>query len=229
MARLRPRTLNWWLRGVTERAEASEQRRPGRPALLTNERVARAAFELVDTEGAAALTIARLARELGVGPMTIYGYADSKDAILAMLPDLLLENLPQVDMQQRWDTSLEKVFVAIYRRFLKHRNVTQAIAEQPVFGHAQAEIIEHVLDRLDRAGFTAAEAFELQRTVATYTLGFALFSIVETRAGTERPRSSWTHDLDKAEFPHLASISAQFSAEITEGQYLAGLRRILRS
>jgi TetR/AcrR family tetracycline transcriptional repressor len=228
MARLRRRTPSWWLRGVTEPAETGGQRRPGRPALLTSERVARAAFELVDTEGAAALTIARLARELGVGPMTIYGYAESKEAILAMLPDLLLENLPAVDMRRRWDTALEKLFVAIYRRFLDHRNVTQAIAEQPVFGHAQADIIEHVLHRLDSAGFSVEEAFSLQRTLATYTLGFALFAIVETRAGAERPRSTWTHELDESEFPYLARVSARLGAEITEKHYVTGLRRILR-
>ncbi len=214
---------------MTERAEAGEQRRPGRPPLLTSERVARAAFDLVDAEGAAALTIARLARELGVGPMTIYGYADSKDAILAMLPDLLLEDLPAIDTKGRWDSILEMVFVAIYRRFLDHRNVTQAIFELPVFSHAQAEIIENVLARLDEAGFTIDDAFELQRTLATYTLGYALFAIVETRAVTDRPRSAWAHDLDAAEFPHLARVSARMGAEITESQYVAGLRRILRS
>jgi AcrR family transcriptional regulator len=156
-----------------------------------------AAFDLVDAEGAAALTIARLARELGVGPMTIYGHAESKDAILAMLPDLLLENLPSVHTKARWDSVLEVVFVAIYR--------------------------------LDEAGFTIDDAFELRRTLATYTLGCALFAIVETRAGTDRPRSAWAHDLDAAEFPYLAGVSARTGAEFTESQYVAGLRRILRS
>jgi AcrR family transcriptional regulator len=227
MVRHRRRTPGWWLRGVTEPAETIGQRRPGRPALLTRERVARAAFELVDTEGAAALTIARLARQLGVGPMTIYGYAESKDAILAMLADLLLENLPALDMRGRWDTALEKLFVAIYRRFVDHRHVTQAIAELPVFGHAQAEIIEQVLHRLDQAGFSAEEAFVLQRTLATYTLGFALFAIVETEAGADRPRSTWIQQLDRSEFPYLTRVSDQMGAEVTEHQYLAGLRRIL--
>jgi AcrR family transcriptional regulator len=214
---------------VTEPADDRLQRRPGRPALLTRDRVARAAFDLVDTEGTAALTIARLARELGVGPMTIYGYAESKDAIVAMLPDLLLEDVPPVDMRRRWDRALEKVFVAIYRRFLLHRNVTQVISELPVFGHAQAEIIESLLERLHSAGFNLAEAFELQRTLATYTLGYALFTIAETRAGADRPRSTWAHDLDAAEFPYLARVSERMGAEVTEGQYVAGLRRILRS
>lgn len=204
-------------------------RRRGRPSLLTREQLARAAFDLVDAEGPAALTIGRLAKALGVGPMTVYGYAASKDAIVAMLPDLLLADLSPVDMRKRWQTVLEEVFLAIYRRFLEHRNVTLAVADAPVFGRAQAEVIERVLMRLDRAGFSPAEAFDLQRTLATYTLGFAIFSIVESRAGAERPRAALFQDLDVSEFPHLAAVSTLFGSEIAERQYLRGLRRIVGS
>jgi len=191
--------------------------------------VARAAFELVDQEGAAALTIGRLARELGVGPMTIYGYAPSKDAIVAMLPDLLLEDVPPVDMGKPWRDALEEVYVCIYRSFLDHRHVTQAIAESPVFGPAQLKIIEGVLVRLERARFSDADAFELQRTLATYTLGFAMFAVVEAQAGADRPRATWTHDLDDSEYPHVARVSELFGAEVSERQYRAGLHRILRA
>lgn len=204
-------------------------RRPGRPSLLTREGVARAAFELVDAEGPAALTIGRLAKVLGVGPMTIYGYAASKDEIVAMVADLLLVDLPAVDLRKRWQTVVEEVFFAIYRRFLDHRNVTLAVVDSPVFGRAQAEVIERVLMRLDRAGFSPEEAFDLQRTLATYTSGFAIFAIVESRAGAERPRAALPQDLDVSEFPHLAAVSALFGTEITERQYLRGLRRIVGS
>jgi AcrR family transcriptional regulator len=202
-------------------------RRPGRPPLLSRDRLARGAFELVDREGSEALTIGRLARELGVGPMTIYGYAASKDAIVAMLPDLLLEHVPPIDMRKSWRNALEEVFLSVYRNFLNHRNVTQAIAESPVFGPAQARIIEGVLVRLERAGFSDRDAFELQRTLSTYTLGFAMFAVAEAQAGADRPRATWTHDLDGSEYPHVARVSELFGAEVNEQQYLAGLHRIL--
>lgn len=206
-------------------------RRPGRPALLTRERLARAAFDLVDAEGVGALTIGRLARELGVSPMTIYGYVASKDDIVLTLPELLFADMPPADLGRDlgrpWTEVLEEVFLAVYRRFVGHRHVTQAIAAAPVFGRAQAQIIERVLHRLADAGFSTAEAFELQRTLATYTLGFALFSIVEAQAGARRPRSSWTDELDVADFPHVARIADRLGADVDETQFLAGLRRIL--
>jgi len=162
------------------------------------------------------------ARSAGIRPTHIDAHMAA-----AMLPDLLLENVPPIDMSKSWQDALEEVFVAVYRSFLGHRHVTQAIAESPVFGPAQAEIIEGVLVRLDDAGFDDRDAFALQRTLATYTLGFAMFSIVETEAGADRPRAAWTHTLDDSRYPHVARLSQLFGAEVSEQQYLAGLRRIL--
>jgi AcrR family transcriptional regulator len=189
--------------------------------------VAEAAFALVDAEGVGALTIGRLARDLGVSPMTLYGYAASKDEIVGMLPDLLLRDMPPVDLRQPWRNVVEQTFLGVYRRFADHHRVTQAIANAPAFGRAQAVIIERVLAALAAAEIPRTEAFELQRTLATYTLGFALFAIVETEAGQERPRSSWRNDLDADDLPHLAAVEDLLGAQVTEAQYLAGLRRIL--
>jgi Tetracyclin repressor-like, C-terminal domain len=151
----------------------------------------------------------------------------SKDAIVAMLPDLLLENVPPLDMGKSWRATVEDVFVSVYRGFLDHRHVTQAIAESPVFGPAQAKVIEGVLVRLEQAGFSDVDAFTLQRTLATYTLGFAMFAIVETQAGADRPRAAWTHDLADSEYPRVARVSELFGADVSERQYLDGLRLIL--
>lgn len=204
------------------------RRGPGRRPLLTRERLAEAAFALVDSEGIGTLTIARLARDLGVSPMTIYGYAASKDEIVTLLPDLLLRDMPPVDTDQPWPAVVEQLFLDVYRRFVGHHRVTQAIANAPAFGRAQADIIERVLATLDRAGLNRAEAFELQRTLATYTLGFALFAIVEAQAGDTRPRSSWRTQLDDDDLPHIVEVADLLGAEVTETQYLAGMRRILR-
>src|SRR5919202_1328873 len=62
-------------------------RRPGRPRAgnekLTRERILRAALQLVDDHGVDALSMRRLAAELGVDPMAIYHYLPGKQAILA--------------------------------------------------------------------------------------------------------------------------------------------------
>lgn len=214
-------------KAVTADGAPAPHKRAGRHRLLTHDQIARAAFDLVDAEGPAALTIGRIARELGVGPMTLYGYVASKEAIVAMLPDLLLADLMPVDRDQPWQAVLEDVYLSIYRRFGEHHHVIQVIAHSPVFGRAQAEVVEAVLECLRGAGFDREDAFALQRTLNTYTVGFALFAIAERDAQSPRPRATWADELDPGEFPRIAELSSLLASEVGEDQYVRGLRRIL--
>jgi AcrR family transcriptional regulator len=200
---------------------------PGRNRLLTRAQVAQAAFDLIDAEGAAALTITRLAGRLGVSPMTLYGYAESKDAIIAMLPEILLSELPPVPTDQPWEAVIEKTFLSMYRRFVEHRHVTQAITNAAVFVRSQAELIEALIGCLEDAGFSQDEAFALQRAAATYTIGFAFFAIAEQTTDSPRSRTNWTDALEPGEFPRLAEASSLLAAKVDEAQYLRGLRRIV--
>jgi AcrR family transcriptional regulator len=207
--------------------DPTPSRGPGRQRLLTHDGVALAAFDLVDTEGPAALTMSRLGKRLGVSAMTLYGYAESKDAIVAMLAELLLADLPPVPRETPWTEAVETTFLTVYRRFVVHRHVTEAITHGGVFIREQAKLIEELLTCLEEAGFSQADAFTLQRTVATYTVGFAFFAIAEHATASRQSRMNWTETLDPTEFPRLADASALFAAEVDETQYLRGLRQIL--
>ena len=91
---------------------------------------------------------------------------------------------------------------------------------------SQAELIEALLGCLADAGFTQDEAFALQRTVATYTVAFAVFASSEQT--TDSPRSRTRADaLEPSEFPRLAKTSSLLAAKVDQAQYLRGLRRIV--
>lgn len=210
---------------LSANAEPDRPRR-GRRALLTRAQVARAAFDLVDAEGGAALTMNRLAQELGVGAMTLYGYAASKDEIVNMLPDLLFEDLPAIDAGLPWADALEQLHVALFQRLVGHGEVTLLIANSPAFGRARAGILEAVLGCLADAGFSPTDAFELQRTLGTYTSGFAQLALSRP-AGPGLPRAQWVAELDPDDFPHTTRIGGLLAAAPTEEQFRHGLRRIL--
>lgn len=195
----------------------------GRPAKLTREQVARGAFDLVDAEGTSALTMPRLASELGVGTMTLYGYADSKDALVQMLPDLLLADLPVPEPGQPWAEMIETVYLAAFRRLVRHGHVTQLVAQSPAFGPAQAALVENVLACLEAQGFTPEAAFRLQRTAGTYTLGFAIFTITEM-AAADRPRE---RSIDADAYPRSAEVAGMLAAPGDERQFLEGLQAIV--
>ncbi len=61
-------------------------RRGPKPA-LTVERVVRAAVDLADAEGLAAVSMARVAESLGYSSMALYRYVESKDELLVLMAD----------------------------------------------------------------------------------------------------------------------------------------------
>jgi AcrR family transcriptional regulator len=222
-----PRTDSGAPASEEEAVPPAPSKGPGRNRLLTHEAVALAAFDLVDAEGPGAMTMGRLAKRLSVSPMTLYGYVESKDAIFAMLAELLLADLPPVPADRPWAEAMESTLLVIYRRFMDHRHVTHAITTAGVFVREQAALIEGWLVCLEAAGFSVEEAFALQRTLTTYTIGFVFFAIAEHESESPRTRTNWTKTLDPAEFPRLARASDLFAAEVGEAQYVRGLRRIL--
>jgi AcrR family transcriptional regulator len=206
-------------------SESTPRRRGGRSRLLTHEAIAQAAFELADAEGPAALTIKRLAAKLGVGQMTLYGYAASKDEIVGMLPEVLLADLPPLDPAQPWRIAMVDCFTAVYRRLVDHSQVTQTIASAPVFGTAQARLFESVLGLLHAAGFSPRSALSLHRTLSTYTIGYALFQIAE--AAGKAPHRHRVEELSAAEYPRIAEIAPLVRETGEDDQFRDGLERIL--
>jgi len=179
-----------------------------RARLLTHDSIARAAFELVDTEGASALTMARLADRLGVAQMTLYNYAAGKQEIVNMLPDVLLADLPSIDRGERWRDELDACFAEVHDRLMHHENVTRLIATLPVASDTQARLSSEVLALLDAAGFSSRDALTVHRTLSTYTLGFALFQIAENSLATPRPGT------DAAQFrAGLRAVLSAFSPQ----------------
>jgi AcrR family transcriptional regulator len=74
---------------MAKRAEAvSQEREP-----LSKDRVLRTAMEIADGEGIDALSMRRLASELGVEAMSLYYYVRSKDEILSGIVDLAMSEI----------------------------------------------------------------------------------------------------------------------------------------
>jgi AcrR family transcriptional regulator len=199
-------------------------RKGGKSRLLTRAAIARAAFDLIDVDGEEALTIARLARRLGVGTMTLYGYVESKSAIVAMLPGVLLDELPPLELDGPWEAVIEDCYLAIYRRLIAHGHVTQTIARAPVFGSAQASLFESILELMRRAGFSSGEAASLHRSLRTYTIGYALYQVAES--SSDASGRAWLDALPAEEYPRTREVRDNQSGLVDVQQYVRGLRHI---
>ncbi|WP_433169769.1 TetR/AcrR family transcriptional regulator [Kribbella sp. CA-247076] len=91
-------------------------RRGPKPSLTVDD-ITRAAIELADTEGLAAVSMARVAERLGNSTMALYRHVKSKDELLVLMSDAALERPAALPDGVDWRTGLtfwaEGVMVAI--------------------------------------------------------------------------------------------------------------------
>src|SRR5918999_1643071 len=82
-------------------------RRTGRPRAgeetLTRERVVSTALSVVDEEGLEAMSMRRLAKELGVDPMAIYHHLPNKRALLSGMIEKAFSEMRVPEGAENWD------------------------------------------------------------------------------------------------------------------------------
>ncbi|MEK8173536.1 TetR/AcrR family transcriptional regulator [Streptomyces sp. M19] len=65
------------------------------PAALDTERVVRTGVELADRDGLGGATLPKIAKELGVSPMSLYRHVGSKDELLVLMRDVAIGPPPE--------------------------------------------------------------------------------------------------------------------------------------
>ena len=85
---------------------------PGsRKPRYTLDQIAEAAMRIADTEGIDALSMRRLAAELGAGTMTLYHYVRGKDELLALVTDRVMGEVivPDDEFPDGWREAMTTI------------------------------------------------------------------------------------------------------------------------
>lgn len=103
---------------MTSSKARGEQKRSD-PKLSRGE-VARAALALADRDGLEALSMRRLAGELGVGTMTLYGYFRDKEELLDAIVEVASEEVRLERVEGNWQAQLRVIAREIRRLLSRH-------------------------------------------------------------------------------------------------------------
>src|SRR5689334_9902117 len=107
------------------------QRLPERPGRRRRDPISRdaivaAAIKLLDREGLAALSMRRLAEELGTGAASLYWHVGSKDGLLDLVLDQIIGEQQVPDPEPaRWQEQLKEVARIMRRTSLRHPYVVR--------------------------------------------------------------------------------------------------------
>src|SRR5579863_10131685 len=94
---------------MTQRSSQSGGARTGRPARLSRQQIVGAARAIVRRQGVDALTMRRLAEEIGCAPMALYGHVDDKVGLLLLILEAEAQELEWPDFP---DAPRERIITA---------------------------------------------------------------------------------------------------------------------
>jgi TetR/AcrR family tetracycline transcriptional repressor len=194
---------------------------------LTAEAIVEAALEVADADGIAAVTMRRVAGRLGVAAMSLYRHVPNKDALLELMADSVLGELPHPDPAGRWQDEMLQFWIAFHDLLLEHPAVAFVMLDVPVTGSELAVRGEAVLATLMRGGLDDASAAEALTSLTWYTVGGALYAI-----GRGDPKhvnlGTRLAQLPPDEFPSVRRAAPYLAADTTRENFISGLSHLLR-
>jgi TetR/AcrR family transcriptional regulator, tetracycline repressor protein len=171
---------------------------------LTRAAVVDRALALADAAGLDALTIRKLAAELGVTPMALYWHFRGKDELLEGLADRLWSELDlAVDRSAPWRDQLRGLFTSLLTVLRTHPAAPQLLARHNIVkSEAGLNALEVTLELLRTAGFSPEEA----SAVARSTLWTAL-TLVMSEPGIEMIDGAERTELQRKKLVTMATLS----------------------
>lgn len=198
-------------------------------AKLTRDQVVATAWRLLDADGLEAFTIRRLAAELEVAPMTVYGYFADKDAILDAVLEAGSGELHIPTGPGPWRKQLRALFVELHRALAAHPFVVQLRERRSIMGPGVLRFTEAGLQILQGAGFSLEEAARAFRSLFVYTFGHATFSPgAEDIEASRRRGLAIIAGLPPEQFPAVTAAALPLAATLAgDEQYEYGLDHLL--
>ena len=181
---------------------------PGKRAVGSLSDLAAAAIRVADAEGLDAVSMRRMATELGVGTMTLYHYVSGKDDLLDLMLDAATAErlVPAEELPGGWRAGL----VAISRRsrevFRRHEWLLTLVGERQQSGPNAMRVVEQALAVLASAGTDEAVRVSMLAAAEDYVVGFVTRELAGEQV-MRRRGISWA-EWQEAMGPYVASMLA---------------------
>jgi AcrR family transcriptional regulator len=192
--------------------------RPG----LSLDRIVAAAIAVADAEGLDAVSMSRVAAELGASTMSLYRYVGAKDELLALMVDVAMGPPLSAPADGDWRPALEQWTWNALDAYLRSRWIVRVPIPGPPITPNQIRWMESGLNALRGTGLTAAEKLSTILLLsgmarAQATLAADIVDAMQASGGQD-PSAGYGRALlelvDPATFPEV--VAAVRSGELDE-------------
>jgi len=204
-------------------------------------RIAAVAVALADSEGFEAVSMRRVAQELGAGTMTLYHYVANKDELVTLMVDAVMGEIlvPAGELPPAWRPAIAAIATRSLEALRRHRWMLDRLGDgRP--GPNGMRHFEQSLEAMAGAGISSRAMFEAIVLVDEYVFGFAIREAQESaeqqRGWAPGVREFFQRELDSGEFPRVrellgddvdAAMERVADVFFAPGRFERGLERLL--
>jgi DNA-binding transcriptional regulator YhcF (GntR family) len=206
------------------------------------DRVVRTAVTIADAEGLAALSMRRLAGELGMPTMSLYRHVAAREELLLFMMDSVFARHPPPDLDPAddgWRVCIEALARLQWSMYRRHPWLAQAVSfTRPLLAPRAMAHTEWAMRALDGHGLAPDELFVTAATLANYVRGTAVN--LEDEAQAEQETGLTDHEwldtqqarlvaiLGSGNYPMLLRSVSDETLEFTVDRLMEfGLQRLL--
>ena len=197
-----------------------------RSGLLSPELIRRAALALIDEEGVDAVSMRKVARRLGVDPMSLYNHVENKGELLDGVADLVLASIPSTPPGPDVRETMRALARAFRSAMIKHPRAAPLVLSRDLESSVALSTMDSVLGPLLAAGYPADLAVHGVRTVLAYLLGTLMRELgkVDTSESASAEENRRRREiLEESGLPAVASAAEHLSACDHEAEFEFGL------
>ncbi|RJQ79005.1 TetR/AcrR family transcriptional regulator [Pseudonocardiaceae bacterium YIM PH 21723] len=168
-----------------------EQGTRGPKASYSRRDVAVAGVRIADAEGLAAVTMRRIAAELGSGTTSLYRYVSKKDDVLELMVDEVMGELRGTTLSGAWRADLDMIARALRDLALRHPWLPTLSSGRQNHGPNSLWWLELTFAVFDGMDLETDEMLAGLGTLSSFVLGHVLGELGDQEAAR---RSGLTHD-----------------------------------
>ncbi|HUQ57721.1 TetR/AcrR family transcriptional regulator C-terminal domain-containing protein [Lentzea sp.] len=194
---------------------------------LTRDRIVDAAVRLIEREGVEAVSMRRLAAELGAGTMSLYNHVPNKAVLVDLAAErIMAEARPYHVDSDDWRDHIRAHARAVRELARRHPRAFVMLATRRLSSDAGFRTIEAALANLDRAGFRGEVAVGMMRAMVSYLLGTVMREVA-TSPGLGGIALSPYEGVDAAAFPLSAGVIDELGTYDHDQEFEFGLELLI--
>jgi AcrR family transcriptional regulator len=155
------------------------------PGTLSRERIVDVALQLAEREGPEALSMRRIAAELGTGAMSLYNHVPDKAALLAAVAERVLAEV-ELPADASWRETTRVWATSLRAALLAHRAVVMIVISageaRPLMATSRALVLQ-----LRQIGIDDEWSLRIMGTVGRFVAGSVFLDAALLRRGSRSP------------------------------------------